>query len=41
MSYEEFYATAFPFDKMVSGMADSEMIWDTAKIINEAVKDKA
>jgi hypothetical protein len=40
MSYEESYAKAFPFDKMVSGMLDSEMIQDTAKIVNEAIKDK-
>jgi len=40
MSYEESYAKAFPFDKMVSGMLDSEMIEDTAKIANEAIKDK-
>jgi uncharacterized protein YecE (DUF72 family) len=40
MSYEESYAKAFPFDKMVSGMLDTEMIEDTAKIVNEAAKDK-
>jgi uncharacterized protein YecE (DUF72 family) len=40
MSYEESYAKAFPFDKMVPGMLDSEMIEDTAKIVNEAKKDK-
>ena len=40
MSYEESYAKAFPFDKMVSGMLDSEMIEDTAKIVNEAANDK-
>ena len=40
MSYEESYAKAFPFDKMVPGMLDSEMIEDTAKIVNEAIKDK-
>ena len=39
-SYEESYARAFPFDKMVPGMLDPEMIEDTAKIANEAVKDK-
>jgi hypothetical protein len=31
---------AFPFEKMVSGMLDSEMIEDTAKIVNEAQKGK-
>ena len=40
MSYEESYAKAFPFDKMVPGMLDPEMIEDTAKIVNEAIKDK-
>ena len=40
MSYEESYAKAFPFDKIVSGMLDPEMIEDTAKIVNEAQKDK-
>jgi hypothetical protein len=40
MSYEESYAKAFPFDKMVPGMLDPEMIEDTAEIVNEAIKDK-
>ena len=40
MSYEESYAKAFPFDKKVSGMLDPEMIEDTVKIVNEAIKDK-
>ncbi len=40
MSYEESYAEAFLFDKMISGMLDPEMIGDTAKIVNEAIKDK-
>ena len=40
MSYEQSYAKAFPFDKMVPGMLDLEMIADTAKIVNEAIKDK-
>jgi uncharacterized protein YecE (DUF72 family) len=40
MSYEESYLKAFPFDKMVPGMLDPEMIEDTAKIVNEAHKDK-
>jgi hypothetical protein len=40
MSYEESFAKVFPFDKMVSGMLDPEMIEDTAKIVNEAVKYK-
>jgi len=40
MSYEESYAKAFPFDKMVDAMLDPEMIEDTVKIVNEAIKDK-
>jgi hypothetical protein len=40
MSYEESYAKAFPFDKMVPGMLVPEMIEDTARIVNEAIKDK-
>jgi hypothetical protein len=40
MSYEESYSNAFPFDKMVPGMLDPEMIEDTVKIMNEAIKDK-
>jgi uncharacterized protein YecE (DUF72 family) len=40
MSYEESYAKAFPFNKMIPGMLDPEMIEDTAKIVNEAIKDK-
>ena len=40
MSYEASYAKAFPFDKMVSGMLNPEMIEDTIKIVNEAIKDK-
>jgi hypothetical protein len=38
MSYEESYAKAFPFDKMVSGMLHPEMVEDTGKIVNEAIK---
>ncbi len=40
MSYEESYAKAFPFDKMIPGMLDPEMIEDTVKTVNEAIKDK-
>jgi len=40
IGYEESYAKAFPFDKMVPGMLDPEMIEDTVKIVNEAQKDK-
>ncbi len=41
MGYEESYAKAFPFDKMIPDMLDPEMIEDTAKIVNEAIKDRA
>ena len=40
MSYEESYAKAFPFEKMVDGMLDPEMIEDAVKIVNEAIKNK-
>ena len=40
MSYEESYAKAFPFDKMINGMLDPEMIEDTVKIVNEAIRDR-
>ena len=40
MSYEDSYAKAFPFDKIIDGMLDPEMIEDTVKIVNEAIKDK-
>jgi len=40
MSYEESYAKAFPFNNMVPGMLDPEMIEDVAKIVNEAQKDR-
>jgi hypothetical protein len=35
MIYEESYAKAFPFDKIVSGMLDLEMIEDKGKILYE------
>jgi hypothetical protein len=40
MSYEESYAKAFPFDKIMKGMLDPEMIEDSIKIVNEVIKDK-
>jgi hypothetical protein len=40
MSYEKSYAKAFPFDKVIPGMLDPEMIEDTARIVNEAIKDR-
>jgi hypothetical protein len=30
----------FPSDKLLSGMLDSEVIEDTGKIVNEAIKDR-
>ncbi len=30
----------FPSDKLLSGMLNSEMIEDTGKIVNEAIKDR-
>jgi hypothetical protein len=33
-------AKAFPFNKMVPGLLDPEMVEDTARIVNEAMKDK-
>jgi len=38
MKYEDSYARAFPFDKLVDGMLDPRMIEDTAHIIKEAIK---
>ncbi len=32
---------AFPFEKMTPGMLGPEMIEDTDKIVNEAIKHKA
>jgi hypothetical protein len=40
ISHEEFCLKAFPFNEMRSGMLDPEMIEDTAKIVNEAIKDR-
>jgi hypothetical protein len=40
VSYEESYIKAFPSDKMVPGMPDSEMIEETTQIVNEAIKDQ-
>jgi hypothetical protein len=40
MSYEESYAKAFPFAKLIPGMLAPKMIDDTAKIIKKATKDK-
>jgi hypothetical protein len=40
MNYDESYAEAFPFDKMIPDMLDSEMIEEVAEIVNEAIKEK-
>jgi hypothetical protein len=39
MSYEESYVKAFPFDKMINGMLDPEMIEDSVKIVKEGIED--
>jgi len=41
MRYEEAYAKAYPFDSLVPGMMDPGMVEDTARIMREAVKEKA
>lgn len=38
MSYEDSYAKAFPFDKMVDGMMNPEMIDDAIEIIKEGIR---
>jgi len=40
MSYEDSYAKAFPFDKMVDGMINPEMIDDAIQIIMEGVRQR-
>ncbi len=37
MAYNESYAKAFPFGKIIPDMLDPEMIEDTVKIVNEAL----
>ncbi|MBW1999350.1 MAG: DUF72 domain-containing protein [Deltaproteobacteria bacterium] len=39
MRYEEAYAKAFPFDRLVDGMISPGMIPDTVDIVREAVRD--
>jgi hypothetical protein len=39
-SLEESYAKAFPFDKMVNGMMNPEMIDDAIEIIEEGIRRK-
>ena len=38
MSYEDSYGRAFPFDKLVEGMLNPQMIEDTVGLIREAIK---
>jgi len=38
MSCEDSYAKAFPYDKMVDGMLNPEMIDDTIQIIMEGIR---
>jgi len=38
MKYEDSYAMAFPFDKLIDGMLDPRMIEDTVQLIREAIK---
>jgi hypothetical protein len=40
MSYEDSYAKAFPFDKIVDGMMNAEMIDDAIQIIMEGVRQR-
>jgi hypothetical protein len=41
MGYEESYDKAFPFNKMILGMLDPEMIEDKAKIVNEPQRTRS
>ena len=40
MNYEDSYAKAFPFDRMVDGMMNPEMIDDTIEIIREGIRQR-
>jgi len=40
MSYEDSYAKAFPFDKMVDGMMNPVMIDDAVEIIMEGIRQR-
>ena len=40
MSYEESYVKTFPFDKIVEGMLDREMMEDILPMVSEAVGDQ-
>ena len=41
MRYEEAYAKAHPFDRLVEGMVNPQMIEDTAALIGQAIQQKA
>ena len=38
MRYEDAYARAYPFDKMVEGMLQPEMILETVEIVKGAIE---
>jgi uncharacterized protein YecE (DUF72 family) len=38
MSYEDSYAKAFPFDKMIDGMMNPSMVEDTVRLIREGIE---
>ena len=38
MKYEDSYAKAFPFDKLIDGMLNPHMIEDTVRLIKEAIR---
>ncbi|MBN2063125.1 MAG: DUF72 domain-containing protein [Deltaproteobacteria bacterium] len=39
INYQDSYAQAFPFDKMIAGMMNPEMISDTVEIINKGIME--
>ncbi len=39
MRYEEAYAKAYPFDKLIEGMLQSGMVHDAADLMGEATKE--
>jgi len=41
MRYEEAYAKAHPFDRLVEGMVSPQMVEDTVELIGQAVQQKA
>jgi len=40
MKYEDSYAKAFPFDKLIDGMLNPQMIEDTVQLIKEAIRQR-